>query len=62
VSLNAACCALQFVGTSLRGPREIQAIIERLDRERMRCETDAFIAALTHDLISPADFARRATC
>jgi hypothetical protein len=42
------------------GMRQIDAVVTRLDRERMLREADAFIAALARDLIDPADFARRA--
>ncbi len=39
------------------GLREIAALAERLDRERMENDVDVFVAALRRDLIGPADFA-----
>jgi len=36
----------------------IKRALADIDRERMRVEVDAFAAALQHDLIDPADFAR----
>ena len=36
----------------------IERALAKIDRERMRAEVDAFTAALEHDLIDPADFAR----
>jgi hypothetical protein len=41
------------------GMREIASAVDRLDRERMLREVDAFTAALDRDLIGPGDFARR---
>ena len=41
------------------GLRAISSTVERLDRERMLREVDAFTAALDRDLIGPGDFARR---
>jgi hypothetical protein len=41
------------------GLREIASTVDRLDRERMLREVDAFTAALDRDLIGPDDFARR---
>jgi hypothetical protein len=38
------------------GVREIAATLERLDRERMDAQADAFAAALERDLIDAADF------
>jgi hypothetical protein len=35
----------------------IARAFERVDRERMRCELDVFVAALHHDLIDATDFA-----
>ena len=35
----------------------IRRTLERLDLERMAAEVDAFAAALSRDLIEPADFA-----
>jgi hypothetical protein len=44
-----------------RGMREIRIALERLDRERMADQTDAFVAALQRDLIDAGDFARVVT-
>jgi hypothetical protein len=41
------------------GLRVIAAAVERLDRERMRREVDAFAAALERELIGPDDFSPR---
>ena len=41
------------------GIRAIKKAVAKLDRERMEREADAFITALEHDLIGPADFGRR---
>ena len=41
------------------GMREIRTALDRLDRERMAVQTDAFIAALRRDLIDAGDFAGR---
>lgn len=38
--------------------RVLQRLLQRLDLERMAAEVDAFAAALTQDLIEPADFVR----
>ena len=38
--------------------RRIADELARLDRKRMRSELDVFVAALAHDLIDAADFAR----
>ena len=35
----------------------IRKSLDRLDRERMAAEVETFAAALSHDLIEPADFA-----
>ena len=40
-----------------RGTSEIRAALDRLDRERMAVQTDAFVAALQRDLIDAGDFA-----
>jgi hypothetical protein len=40
------------------GVREIAATVERLDRERMDAQADAFATALERDLIDAADFKR----
>jgi hypothetical protein len=40
------------------GTRDIAALAERLDRERMETEVDVFVTALRRDLIGPADFAK----
>jgi hypothetical protein len=40
-----------------RGIAEIRAAVERLDRDRMAKQTDAFIVALRRDLIDAGDFA-----
>jgi hypothetical protein len=37
---------------------QIQRALAELDRERMQAQADVFSAALAHDLIDPADFAR----
>jgi hypothetical protein len=42
-----------------RGTAEIRDAVERMDRERMALETDAFITALRRDLIDAGDFAGR---
>ena len=40
-----------------RGVGEIQAALDRLERERMAIESAAFVAALHQDLIDAEDFA-----
>jgi hypothetical protein len=42
-----------------RGAREIRGVVDRMDRDRMAAETDAFVTALRRDLIDAGDFARR---
>ena len=42
-----------------RGMRTIRIELERMDRERMTDQADAFVAALQRDLIDAADFAGR---
>ncbi|HKG62990.1 MAG TPA: hypothetical protein VKB28_02895 [Solirubrobacteraceae bacterium] len=42
-----------------RGMREIHIAVERMDRDRMAHQTDAFVAALQRDLIDAGDFAGR---
>jgi hypothetical protein len=37
--------------------REIERELDRLDRERMVEQAEAFITALHHDIVPPADFA-----
>ena len=39
-----------------RGAAEIRVALGRMDRERMLAETEAFVAALQHDLIEAGDF------
>ena len=41
-----------------RGIKEIAKAAHRLEHERMAADADAFVDALRHDLIEPADFAR----
>jgi hypothetical protein len=41
-----------------RGARAISRAAKQLDQERMKADVGAFIAALRHGLIEPADFAR----
>jgi hypothetical protein len=41
------------------GMREISIAVERMDRDRMADQTDAFVAALQRDLIDAGDFAGR---
>jgi hypothetical protein len=40
-----------------RGTREIRAALDRMDRDRMSVQADAFAAALQRDLIDAGDFA-----
>jgi hypothetical protein len=40
-----------------RGMNEILSALNRMDRERMAVQTDAFVAALQRDLIDAGDFA-----
>jgi hypothetical protein len=42
-----------------RGMKEIRATLDRIDRDRMSAQADAFVAALQRDLIDAGDFARR---
>ena len=42
-----------------RGMRAIRVELERMDRERMTDQADAFVVALQRDLIDAADFAGR---
>jgi hypothetical protein len=42
-----------------RGMSEIRAALQRIDRDRMVIQADAFAIALQRDLIDAADFARR---
>lgn len=37
---------------------QIERALVEVDRERMQAQADVFTAALAHDLIDPADFAR----
>jgi hypothetical protein len=41
------------------GMREIHVAVEKMDRDRMADQTDAFVAALQRDLIDAGDFAGR---
>jgi hypothetical protein len=51
--------AERFDDELARGTYAIDREAHRLEHERMTVEADAFVAALNHDLIEPADFARR---
>jgi hypothetical protein len=50
--------AERFDDELARGTYAIDREAHRLEHERMTVEADAFVAALEHDLIEPADFAR----
>jgi hypothetical protein len=49
--------ALAFERDIERGMKEIRAALDRMDRERMSDQADAFVAALNRDLIDAGDFA-----
>jgi hypothetical protein len=42
-----------------RGTRQIRAAVDRMDRDRMAVQADAFVVALQRDLIDAGDFVRR---
>jgi hypothetical protein len=51
------CLAQAFERDLERGTQEIRAALDRIDRDRMSDQADAFVAALRRDLIDAGDFA-----